>query len=292
LKSHFRIAVITDELSQDFARACEIASHEFGMEWVELRSLWNKNLLQLDANEIVEAQRILQKYSLRVTDIASPLFKTDWPGAPLSNHALQHDQFKADFTFAQQDDVLDRTLNLAKTFATDRVRCFDFWRLDDPAPHRAAINEKLQSAAEKAGKHNITLLLENEPACNTATAAEAAQVLHAIHSPHLMLTWDPANAASLGETPFPNGYNLLPKNRIGHCHCKDTAKKATGSGYEWAIVGKGLVDWPGQFRALLRDGYRTGVSLEAHWLGAGNQEEPTRQCWAGMKEQLQKAGAL
>jgi sugar phosphate isomerase/epimerase len=172
------------------------------------------------------------------------------------------------------------------------VRCFDFWRLDDPAPHRADINEKLRAAADRAGKHNITLLLENEPACNTATAAEAAQTLSAVGSPRLMLAWDPANAASFGKKPYPHSYNLLPKNRIGHCHCKDIAKKADGSGYEWAAVGKGLVDWRGQFRALLRDGYQSGVSLEAHWLGAGTQEESTRQCWVGMKEQLQEAGAL
>ena len=28
--------------------------------------------------------RILGKYNLRVTDIASPLFKAFWPGAPVS----------------------------------------------------------------------------------------------------------------------------------------------------------------------------------------------------------------
>src|ERR1700728_1406363 len=81
-KSPFRIAVISDEISQDFGHACEIASKEFGMGWIELRSMWNKNLLRLNAKEIQEARRILEKTRLRVTDIASPLFKADWPGAP------------------------------------------------------------------------------------------------------------------------------------------------------------------------------------------------------------------
>jgi hypothetical protein len=40
-----------------------------------------------------------------------------------------------------------------------------------------------------------------------------------------MLNWDPCNAAELGEKPFPDGYDLLPKDRIGHCHCKDAVKK-------------------------------------------------------------------
>ena len=40
-----------------------------------------------------------------------------------------------------------------------------------------------------------------------------------------MLNWDPGNAAAAGEIPYPDGYNLLPKDRIGHCHCKDVVKK-------------------------------------------------------------------
>ena len=292
MKSPFRVAVINDEITQDFGRACEIASHDFGMDWIELRGMWNKNLLKLDAKEIEEARRILEKYRLRVTDIASPLFKVDWPGAPQSKFSPKRDQFGANFTFEQQDEVLERSIELAKAFQTDRVRCFDFWRLEDETPYRAAINQKLLAASDQAGKKGVILLLENEGACNTATAAEAAKVLQAVQSSYLMLNWDPGNAATLGETPYPDGYQLLPKDRIGHCHCKDAAKKTDGSGYHWEPMGKGIIDWVGQFRAFKRDGYRYAVSLETHWRGAGSAEESTRQSWAGMKAELQEAGAL
>ena len=292
VKSPFRIAVINDEITQDFGRACEVSSKEFGMEWMELRGMWNKNLLKLDAKEIDEARRILEKYQLRVTDIASPLFKVDWPGAPPSKFSPKRDQFNADFTFEQQDEVLERSIELAKTFNTDRVRFFDFWRLEDQAPYRAPMNEKLRDAAEKAAKKNVILVLENEPACNTATAAEAAKVLGAISTPNLMLNWDPGNAAERDEKPYPDGYDLLPKDRIGHCHCKDVAKKSDGSGYQWAAMGRGIIDWVGQFKALKRDGYHFAVSLETHWRGAGTPEESTRQSWAGMKKALQVAGAI
>jgi sugar phosphate isomerase/epimerase len=57
-------------------------------------------------------------------------------------------------------------------------------------------------------------------------------------------------------------------------------------------MGKGIIDWTGQFRALKLDGYQRAVSLETHWRGAGTPEESSRQSWAGMKEQLRKAGAL
>jgi L-ribulose-5-phosphate 3-epimerase len=292
MKSPFRVAVINDEISQDFGRACEVAANEFGMEWIELRGMWNKNILRLDANEIAEARRILERYKLRVTDIASPLFKVDWPGAPVSKFSPKRDQFNADFTFEQQPEVLERSIALAKAFQTDRVRLFDFWRLDDQAPYREAIDDKLQQATETAAKDRIILLLENEMACNTATAAESVKVLSAVKSKNFMLNWDPGNAAAAGETPFPDGYNLLPKERIGHCHCKDVTKQPGGKGTEWAAVGKGSINWRGQFAALNSQGYHFAVSLETHWRGAGTPEESTRQSWAGMKEALRAADAF
>ena len=183
--SPFRVSIINDEISQDFGRSCEVAAGEFGMEWIELRGMWNKNIVNLDATEVAEAQRILKKYELRVTDIASPLFKVDWAGAPRSKYSEPND-FKASFTFDQQDEVLERGIEMAKAFGTERLRCFDFWRLDNPAPYRAAINQKLLDAATRTGKKGITLLLENDSALNTATGAEAAKVLSAVQSPHFM----------------------------------------------------------------------------------------------------------
>jgi sugar phosphate isomerase/epimerase len=259
------------------------------MKWIELRSMWKKNVVNLDEKEVAEAKRILDKYQLKVTDIASPLFKVDWPGAPKSKFS-ESKSFGANFSLAEQDEVQERAMEMAKAFGTDRVRCFDFWRLEDPAPYRAAINDKLRDAAAKAEKKGIILLLENEQSCNTATAAEAVKVLDAVKSSSLMLNWDPGNAADSGETPYPDGYNLLPKDRIGHCHCKDVVRK--GKKYDWAAMGTGIVDWAGQFKALKRDGYHFAVSLETHWNGGGSPEESSRKSWAGMKKLLQEAEAF
>ena len=286
--SPFRISVINDEISQDFGHVCEVASKEFGMSWIELRGMWKKNIVSLDEKEIAETRRLLDKYHLKVTDIASPLFKVDWPGAPKSKYS-EAKSFNASFTLSEQDEVLDRAIAMAKAFGTDRVRCFDFWRLDDQAPYRDAINDKLRDAAAKAEKKGIILVLENESACNTATAVEAVKVLNAVQSRSFMLNWDPGNAAASGEIPYPDGYNLLPKDRIGHCHCKDVAKKGKD---EWAPMGGGIIDWASQFKALKRDGYHFAVSLETHWNGGGSPEESSRKSWAGMKKLLQEADAL
>jgi L-ribulose-5-phosphate 3-epimerase len=291
-KSPFRVAVITDEISQDFDHACHVAAREFGMQWIEVRGLWNKNLMKLASAEIAEAQKIVTKYQLRVTDIGSPLFKVDWPGAPTSKYSPKRDQFNADFTYDQQPEVLEKCIEVAKTFQTDRVRGFDFWRLEDQAPYRKAINAKLQDAAAQLGKHGIIFLLENEMSCNTATGAEAAKTLADVQSPNFLLNWDPGNAAARGEIAYPDGFELLPNNRVGHCHCKDVVLKSGGEGFEWMPVGKGIIDWVGQFQALKKAGYDLGVSLETHWHGADTPEESSRQSWAGMKADLQRAGAL
>jgi len=282
--------VINDEISQDFDHACQVAAHDFGLQWIELRGMWNKNISELDADEIARAKAILEKYKLRVTDIASPLFKSDWPGAPISKQSERRDQFHADFDFKQQDALLEHCIELTQDFQTDRIRCFDFWRLDDVKPYREAINKKLRQAARRCAESNLILLLENEMSCNTATGEEAAETLRAVTEPNFMLNWDPGNAATFaGNIPFPDGYNLLPKQRIGHCHAKSLVRKADGK-WDWAPVGEGAVDWPGQLRALKQDGYRYAVSLETHWRGAGTAEASTRISMKGLKDSLAKAG--
>jgi len=287
----FKLSVINDEITQDFGRAAEITAKEFGLNYIEIRSMWGKNILKLDAREIAEARSILEKYKLRVSSIASPVFKVDWPGAPTSKFSPKRDQFGADFTFEQQDELLDRSLELASVFQVDRIRIFDFWRLEDPKPYREAMDQKLIEASTKAGKRGITLLLENEPACNTATGEEAARTLAAVRSPNFKLNWDPGNAASRGEIAYPEGYSKLPKDRIGYVHCKDVVRESDGK-YAWMKMGAGIIDYVQQYRALKRDGYRGTVSLETHWRGAGTPEESTRQSMTGMKELLRRAGAL
>ncbi len=134
------------------------------------------------------------------------------------------------------------------------------------------------------------LVVENEQSCNTANAPEAARTLAAV--PPLMLNWDPGNAVDTGETDaFPKGWDLLPKDRIHHCHCKNTVRGADGK-MAWSPVDIGLIDWAAQFRALKAIGYHNAVSLETHWRGAGTPEASSRISWAGMKKQLQASQTL
>ena len=297
----FRLAVINDEISQDFDHACSVAAGDFGLRWIELRSMWGKNVTDLDEHQIAQAQAILKKHNLRVTDIASPLYKVDWPGAPRKD-GLNRDQFNAHDSFAQQEALLDHCIELTKQFGTDRVRCFDFWRLQDVAPYRAAMNEKLRQAAVRCAHAGVTLLLENEMDCNTGTADEAAATLAAVPNENFMLNWDPGNAGTFpGAVPFPNGWDALPHDRIGHCHAKNVQRDDAAATrpelgrpmpgkFEWEPVGTGVVDWVGQLKALHAMGYHYAVSLETHWRGAGTPEASSRISMADLKKALREAG--
>jgi sugar phosphate isomerase/epimerase len=290
--SPFKVGVISDEISQDFDHACSVIAKDFGLQYVELREMWGKNLQSVTDAQIAEAQKIISKYGLHVTDISSPLFKVDWPGAPHSQYGSKADLHGADeANFKQQDEVLERSIALAKQFKTDKVRCFDFWRIDDIKPYRAAINQKLQQSAEIAAKQNIMLVLENEFACNTATGREAAATLAAVPSPNLGLNWDPGNAVMRGELDaFPKGWDAIPKGRIRHCHVKNAVNDNTGK-IVWSPVDIGYIDWTAQFRALAKVGYNGAVILETHWKDGNSPETSTRRSWQGMKKCLAGASA-
>src|SRR5262245_46997240 len=146
------ISVLTDEISQDFAHACEVAAKEFGLGYVELRGMHGKNIMNWDASDIAEVKKVLERFKLRVSEMASPVFKTDWPGAPKSPYSPKKPEFGADFTYQQQDELLDKAIELARTFNTQYVRVFDFWRLDDQKPHRQAIDDRIREGAIRAAK--------------------------------------------------------------------------------------------------------------------------------------------
>ncbi len=287
--SSLKLGVINDEISQDLDHALAVA-RELGLQFVELRAMWNKNLMDLTEGEVKEARRLLTKYGINVSDIASPFMKVDAPG--FTTKEGQRDTFNARFGYKEQPEVLERAMELARVFETDKIRVFSFWRIEKPAQVFDLVVSDLRKALERAKKRDIKLLLENEHDCNIATAAESVKLLGAIQDPYLGLNWDPGNAYAAGEKPYPGGYNLLPKNRILHMHVKDAKRNPATGESDWAAMGKGDIDYVGQFKALMRDGYSHAVSLETHWRNEKkNAEESTRICMQGMKDLIARAQA-
>src|SRR5262245_41391964 len=128
--STFNLSVLTDEISQDFGHACEVAAKEFGMGFVDLREAGGKNLMKWDAAQIADVQRVLERFKLRVACLATPIFKVDWPGAPKSPFSPKRDEFGADFTYKDQDQLLDHAFELAKQFDTEPGRATRWGRAE------------------------------------------------------------------------------------------------------------------------------------------------------------------
>jgi sugar phosphate isomerase/epimerase len=178
--------------------------------------------------------------------------------------------FAAKHTFEDQPRLADRAFQIGKLMGARIIRVFSYWRTVDPDQCFDGIVKALEDLAAKAAKADLIIGLENEHACNIATAAESARILEAVKHPNLKLVWDPANALVSGEDPFPHGYRLLPPDRIVHVHAKDCHME--GHKPVWGPVGTRAIDWKGQISALMADGYSGWLSLETHWPGPNNDK--------------------
>ena len=269
--ANFPVAIITDEFTQDFERVCRTAV-EMGIPALELRTVWDKNLVDMNDEEVRQVDHLAKEFGLKVVSIASPVFKCTLPDGGDIDHRFEQDAFHSAHTYEDQPRILDRALELANLFEAPIVRVFSFWRTVEPTQITSRIIEALQGAVEKAAAAGVKIGLENEHACNIATASESVPVLDAIDHPNFGLVWDPANCYIAGETAYPDGYNRLAANRILHVHAKDGVLPAGSDRMEWGDVGAGEVDWTGQLSAMVRDGYSGMVSLETHWGGPGGDK--------------------
>ncbi|MCS6951234.1 MAG: sugar phosphate isomerase/epimerase [Bryobacteraceae bacterium] len=269
MEPKLRIAAITDEFSADLETAAE-AMARIGMSGAELRVLWGKNIMDLSDEELGRARQILAARGLQVISIASPIFKCVLPDAPEVDRRFQHDVFASRHTYEDQPRLAERAFQIAHRMGAPIVRVFSYWRTVDPPRVFDRVVEALARLAEQAAREDVIIGLENEHACNIATAAESARALAAVRHPNLKLVWDPANAFVAGEKPFPEGYALLPKDRIVHVHAKDC--RVEDHTPEWGPLGTCAIDWKGQIAALLADGYRGAISLETHWPGPGGDK--------------------
>jgi sugar phosphate isomerase/epimerase len=280
----FNLGIITDELTENLGDALDFIS-SYSLRWCELREIWGKNLMNAGQEDLDKAKLLLAQKNVRVSDIASPIFKWNLPAMP-AKPGERHDSFKADFTEEDADSLLEKSFKLAHFFDTHKVRIFSYWRLPEPEKAYPMVRDRLAKAAQLAAKNDIVLVLENEHTCNVGTGVELGRLLKEVNSPALRGVWDPGNASMLGETPFPDGYRAV-KGLFPHMHIKDARKNVKTGKLDWAPVGGGIIDFEGQFQALHKDKYDGTMSLETHYRRAdGNKVESTRESLEGLLKVL------
>ena len=258
------------------------------MAGAELRTVFGKNIVDLTDEELERAIGMVRSQGLEIVSVASPLLKCVLPDAPETDERFHKDIFAATQKFEDQDWIAARAFEVARRSGAPIIRVFSYWRTVRPEECFARVVEALRGLADQAAGRDLTIAIENEHACNIATAAETARLLAALEHANLKMVWDPANALVSGETPFPDGYAKLPAARIAHVHAKDCVRQE--GKLAWGPLGEGMIEWRGQMAALRRDGYAGWISLETHWPGpAGDKLEASRICGRKLRQLVSEA---
>ena len=274
--SRFKLGAISDGFSQDFEEALKIMKG-YGLGWVEIRNVWGTYNTEASPAQIQRIKDLLAKYEFKVSTVDTALFKCALPGTKPVEDA------KDVYPYSGQMDLLQRAIERAHAFGTDKLRGFTFWRVPEPEKLHARIAEELEKAAEIARRAGVRLGIEDEGSCNVGTGRELAGLLKMVRAPNVGATWDVGNGLWQGEAPFPAGYEVLPKNRIWHLHVKGVEYKSGFTNCEETFADQGQIDLLGQFRALLRDGYQETVSLECEFEAPGRSHlETTRRSLEGL----------
>jgi 3-dehydroshikimate dehydratase len=245
-----RFSAFADEISPDLEEQIAVL-HEQGIHLVELRSVWDTNVLDLTDAQVT---RILERFGeegIGVSAIGSPLGKVP-VDVPLEDELRR----------------LERAIELARRFGAPLIRIFSYYPPVDalrqePAAYRGEVMERLSRMALLAAGSGVTLVHENDTDLYGDTVQRCLDVLQSVRAPNLKAAFDPANFIVSGEVPYPDAYDAL-RPWLAHVHVKDAQPDRTV-----VAVGEGVARWPELLDRLRSDGYDGIFSLEPHLAAAG-----------------------
>ena len=262
-----RVSAITDEASRSPADAIRFA-HEFGLQWLSLRDTPappGPGRIPYYSMEPARLQEVMKEFKdagIKVSFLDTPFLKFDLPGTspkrsrPEEPAAKDARIARAQASFDNRLADLRLGIRASHAFNCPMLRIFTFTRVEEPESIFPRIADVIGELAMIADKEGIRLLIENETTQNAGTSAETAKLLKILPR-NVGINWDSLNSLPLGEKPFPDGYESLPKDRIWNVHVK----------------GKSLLnypehqDWPTILKALERDGFTGRLELETHIFG-------------------------
>ena len=259
-----RISAITDEIGMTTTESIDFA-HTYGLKWVEVRDIREKKKEVAFAPEadVKELAAALAGAGLKVSFMNTSLLKFTWPGMEPVRPPRNDTPEKKEKRLATEKEKFDRrmedlgkALAAAKTIGCDNVRVFSGSRTADPQSAYPRIVEVFTPMVEEAAKHKIHLLIENEASQNVATSAELGVLMPMLKSPWFGYNWDPNNAHSAKEIPFPDGYKKLPIDRMMNSQVKarDLLPDFPNDNLPWHDI----------MEAMGKDGYKGHIGLETH----------------------------
>ena len=238
----------SDEIDDDFATQCQVVTG-LGLKYIEIRSAWGTNILDLDADQLTVVQQILAEHGLRVSSIGSPIGK-----------------IKITDDFGPHLERMRHATEVARLLQAPYLRLFSFFipEGDDPDDHRDEVITRLRAIAEVAEQAGVIAVHENEKEIFGDIPRRCLDIVTAVDSPNLKLAWDPANFVQCGVKPFSEGYADL-RPHIVYVQVKD----ALFADSSVVVAGAGDGEVPATVRALREDGFDGFFSLEPH-LGTQN----------------------
>jgi sugar phosphate isomerase/epimerase len=257
-----RISAITDEIGMTPEEAIAFA-HHYGLEFVEIRNPpgSRREYFALTEAEIKADAKKFASEGFKVSFVNTSLLKFTWPGMEPARRRAEEPAAREKRLAAEQQrwdrrmEDLHKAIRCAQIMGCDKVRVFTGTRVEQPERVFARIAETIGGEmAAIAEREKVHLLIENEGSQNIATSAELAAILKAIPSRRVGFNWDPHNGYGR-EQSYPDGYALLPKDRLMNVQVK----------------GKGIMpqstekeDWKAIMQALDKDGYAGKIGLETH----------------------------
>jgi len=263
-----------DEISHDFSEQCEVAAG-LGLRYVEVRSAWGINILDLDDAQLRTLREILAEHGLSVSSIGSPIGK-----------------ISIDDEFAPHLERMRHAIEVADTLGAPYIRLFSFFipAGTDPDSRREEVLSRMSGLAEVAASSDVILLHENEKDIYGDIPRRCLDIVTSVASPKLQLAWDSANFVQVGVRPFTDGYEML-RPYVGYIQIKD-ALLADGS---VVVAGAGDGEVVETIRALHGDGFDGFFSLEPHLgeytaFGALSGAELFTQAWKAFTDILNSEG--
>jgi L-ribulose-5-phosphate 3-epimerase len=256
-----RISAITDEIGRSTDEAIAFA-HKYGLSFIEIRNLPGKGeYFKLPEPEIKAEALRFQKEGLKVSFVNTSLMKFTWPGMepararPETPEAREKRLASDKLRWENRIEDLKKAIRCAHIMGCDKVRVFTGTRVADVRSTFSKIAETIGGEmAAVCEKEKIYLLLENEGSQNIATGPELVDILKMMPSKWVGFNWDPDNAEGK-EVPFPDGYRVLPKNRMLNVQVKGRGIMPSS---------KTKQDWKAIMQALDKDGYKGKIGLETH----------------------------
>ena len=295
----FSVGVVNSEISSDVDVGVDVAA-DLGMSGIEIEDFWGRAAWQVDDALLERTRASVERGGLSVSAVGTQAFKILIlpPGDVRDLASIDGwDQHRIE---------LEGGIRVAQALDSPFVRVFSCRRdgmvgmgnpsprlLDGgplPADRLAGIAAVLRDAGDRADAAGVTLLVENVRSCWGNTAVNTVRILKATDHPRVKLNWDPSNGFVSGGDPFPPGYEIA-RPWTAHVHVKDARVVDPSTGLiAWECVGRGEVDFVGQLRALIADGFAGAVNLETHWHPEGRSKEAnSRESFAGMLQALDLA---